>query len=165
MGRNSKFFMLGMVVIISLLIASCDPSKKYEREEQESIDRYVREHGITVNPTSTGLYYVETLEGTGSIPQINDTVSVYYKGKFLNGNVFDSTLTAPIKFAMGSGLVIQGFEEGISYMKVGGKATLLLPSSLAYGVFGRYDYYLRIPGYTPLVFEVELDEIIPGAVK
>ena len=57
--------------------------------------------------------------------------------------------------------LIAGFDEGITYMKEGGKATFLIPSKLAYGTSG----YYTIPGYTPLLYDVQLVKVIPGPGK
>ena len=65
-------------------------------------------------------------------------------------------------FTLGNYMVIEGFEEGILYMKKGGKATLLIPSYLAYGTSGTY---WGIPGYSPIIFEVELLEVFHTATK
>ena len=63
---------------------------------------------------------------------------------------------------MAEGALIYGFDEGITFMKAGGKATLLVPSNLAYGASGNG---YGIPGYTPLLFDVELVRVKPGPGK
>jgi FKBP-type peptidyl-prolyl cis-trans isomerase FkpA len=164
MSRNGNFLVSVLMTMTLILTMSCDPSRKIEKEEEESIKQYLRDNNITATPTASGLYYIVNTEGTGAYPVANDSVVVNYIGAFLNGTVFDSNInTKPIVFAMGTGAVISGFEEGISYMKKGGKATLLLPSRLAYGTYG--DYYGGIPGYTPIIFRVELLNIKRGAGK
>ena len=72
----------------------------------------------------------------------------------LNGSKFDSSIDRgqPFEFTLGGG-VIKGWEEGISMMKVGGKARLIIPSWLGYGAKGSGD---KIPPYSTLVFDVEL---------
>jgi FKBP-type peptidyl-prolyl cis-trans isomerase FkpA len=159
MKRNSRFLLSGIILLTLIISVSCDPARKKEKEEADLIDQYIRGNNITVSPTSTGLYYIETLTGTGELPTANDSVSVYYTGYFLDGTVFDSNRTTePIVFAMKTYAVIPGFEEGISYMRKGGKARLLLPSSLAYGSSGTF---WGISGYTPLIFDVELVDLEP----
>ena len=93
----------------------------------------------------------------------DDTCYVRYTGKYLNGTTFDTnvgTNREDFVFTVG-GNVIAGLNEGVTYMKVGGKSTLLMPSSLAYGTQG----YYTIPGYTPLLFEVELIKVIRAPAK
>ena len=68
------------------------------------------------------------------------------------------------------GYVIKGFDEGITYMKVGGRSLLLIPSKLAYGTSGYYTYdasgnYSGIPGYTPLLFDITLARVKMSAIR
>ncbi len=108
--------------------------------------------------TASGLQYMVVKEGTGANPKATDTVKVHYKGTLVNGKIFDSSYerNAPAEFPLSR--VIKGWTEGISYMKVGGKTTLYIPSSLAYGPNGRPS----IPGNSALIFEVELLDIVKG---
>lgn len=136
--------------------------KKQEEMEKSSAknletskrNTYLKEHNINVQPTASGLYYVETVKGTGTKATPGKKVKVHYTGKLLDGTKFDSSLDRgePFSFTLGQGMVIKGWDEGISLMNVGGKATLIIPSSIAYedrdmGV---------IKPYSTLVFDVEL---------
>ncbi|MCK5220950.1 MAG: FKBP-type peptidyl-prolyl cis-trans isomerase [Candidatus Aminicenantes bacterium] len=78
-----------------------------------------------------------------------DTVTVKYTGKLLDGSVFDNGI---FSFILGRGEVIPGFDQGIAFMKEGGKAQLIIPSNLAYGSTGQN----TIPPYTTLLFNVEI---------
>lgn len=96
--------------------------------------------------------------GSGRAAQAGDTVVVHYTGTLLDGTKFDSSLDGgePFSFVLGSGKVIQGWEQGIVGMQVGEKRKLIIPPGLAYGdnaVGG------VIPANSTLVFEVELLEI------
>jgi peptidylprolyl isomerase len=105
--------------------------------------------------TASGLEYVETEAGTGAQAKAGDTVRVHYTGKFLDGKVFDSSISRgePLEFPLGKGRVIRGWDEGIALMKVGGKATLTIPPQLAYGESGAGGV---IPPNATLLFDVEL---------
>ena len=83
---------------------------------------------------------------------MQDKVTVHYHGTLLDGTVFDSSVERgePISFSLGQ--VIPGWQEGIPYLKKGGKGKLIIPSHLAYG--GRRAG--KIPPFSVLVFEVEL---------
>ncbi|MBN2891767.1 MAG: FKBP-type peptidyl-prolyl cis-trans isomerase [Bacteroidales bacterium] len=146
-----------LLSVFALLISSLYSCKSKEARETDERNAYLEENNITVAPTASGLYYVETLEGTGVQAIAGDNVVVHYTGKFLNGDVFDSSYgrNEPFEFELGSGYVIKGWDEGIALMKVGGKATLIIPSDLAYGPYGSG----IIPGYTTIVFDVELLEV------
>ena len=77
-------------------------------------------------------------EGNGTLAINGKTVSVHFTGKLTDGTKFDSSYDRdqPIEFVLGQGRVIKGWDEGISYLKVGGKATFIIPANLAYGERG-----------------------------
>ena len=125
-------------------------------EETEILEQYLTENNITTEPKESGLYYIETETGTGLQPQQGDTVYVHYTGKLIDGTVFDTSEGGnPFSFELGVGYVIQGWDEGIAYMKEGGKATLIIPSQLGYGSTGA----TSIPPYSTLIFDVELVDV------
>jgi peptidylprolyl isomerase len=128
-------------------------------DEAAKIREYVSVNNITVKPTASGLYYIEQVKGTGAKAKSGDKVKVWYTGKLFDGTVFDasSNRNQAFEFTLGEGRVIKGWDEGIAMMNAGGKATLIIPSNLAYGDRGSGQ---RIPPYSPLVFEVELQEIV-----
>jgi FKBP-type peptidyl-prolyl cis-trans isomerase len=155
--------LLFLVAGLILSLGSCNPARKYEKAEKESIQSYLASNpNDTFQLKTSGLYYHDVLLGTGRAVATHDTAYVQYTGRFLNGNVFDTNVgSADLVFAVGEGYMISGFDEGISYMKAGGKATFLIPSSLAYGTAG----YYTIPGYTALLYDVELVKVVPGVSK
>lgn len=162
-----KTIRLAAALLVIVAVVGCNPSKKYEEEERSLIADYIATNNITVSPDKDGLYYIEVTPGTGETIEMGDSLGVYYVGKFLTGKEFDSNLEedVPFRFKLGSVGLIEGWNIGLRYMKAGTKAQLLIPSSLAYGSmgFGYYDYYGRyitvIPGYTPLLFEIEVVEL------
>jgi len=108
--------------------------------------------------TTSGLTYEITHKGDGARAKSGDMVAVHYTGKLSNGNVFDSSVDRgePIAFKLGQGQVIPGWDEGISLLDVGDKATLTIPSELAYGEQGAGGV---IGPNETLTFDVELVEI------
>lgn len=127
---------------------------------QAAGDVFVAEAGQQAGAvtTASGLVYIEELAGVGATPSATDTVLVHYEGSFTNGTVFDSSYrrAEPTKFRIDE--VIDGWTEGLQLMKVGGKAKLVIPASLAYGEAGNPRG--GIPPNIPLVFTVELLEVI-----
>ncbi|KAF0166640.1 MAG: FKBP-type peptidyl-prolyl cis-trans isomerase FkpA [Rhodocyclaceae bacterium] len=107
--------------------------------------------------TASGIVITTLKDGAGANPKSSDTVKVHYRGLLENGKEFDSShgRGQPATFPLNR--VIRCWTEGVQLMKVGGKAKLVCPSSLAYGSRG-------IPGTIPpdstLIFEVELLEIV-----
>jgi FKBP-type peptidyl-prolyl cis-trans isomerase FkpA len=106
--------------------------------------------------TDSGLVFLSLQEGNGASPAPTDTVKVNYRGTFIDGAEFDSSYkrNQPAEFVLNQ--VIKAWTEGLQKMKVGGKARLVCPPSLAYGERGAG---ATIPPNATLVFEVELLEI------
>jgi len=135
---------------------SCSKTKDAQEKEREDLLAYVVKNNITTAPNASGLYYIESLAGTGVQPKSGDIVFVHYTGTLLNGTKFDSSIgKQPFSFVLNAGQVIVGWDEGISLMKKGGKATLIIPSDLGYG--GKQVY--TIPAYSTLIFTVELVDV------
>ena len=126
-----------------------------KNEESKTIEKYIANNHITVEPTKSGLFYIEKVKGKGKKVMPKDKVSVNYKGMLLDGTMFDTSEKTgkPVEFEIGVGAVIPGWDEGIPMMNVGGKAMLLIPSSIAYGERGAGQ---SIPPFSPLLFEVEV---------
>ena len=105
--------------------------------------------------TASGLKYVDLVEGTGKSPAKGKVVSVHYTGTLENGKKFDSSVDRkkPFSFVIGVGQVIQGWDEGVMGMKVGGKRQLIIPANLGYGAQGAGGV---IPPNATLHFDVEL---------
>ena len=118
--------------------------------------------GEKATTTASGLRYIEIQEGHGPNPQPGEIVAVHYRGTLKDGAEFDNSYDRgePITFALGQGMVIRGWDEGIALLKVGGKAKLIIPPDLDYGETGAGSV---IPPNSTLVFEVELISILPGA--
>ena len=105
--------------------------------------------------TASGLTYEDTVVGTGAQAETGKTAVVHYTGRLTDGTVFDSShkRNEPFSFALGRGMVIKGWDEGVGTMKVGGKRTLTIPPDLGYGARGAGGV---IPPNATLVFDVEL---------
>jgi FKBP-type peptidyl-prolyl cis-trans isomerase FkpA len=110
--------------------------------------------------TSSGLKYVDLKVGDGDEAKSGYAVEVHYTGWLTNGTKFDSSLDRkqPFKFKLGAGQVIDGWDQGVAGMKVGGKRKLTIPPGLGYGARGAGGV---IPPNSTLVFEVELLGVHP----
>ncbi len=105
--------------------------------------------------TATGLQYQDMVLGEGPAAKPGDIVSVHYTGWLEDGTQFDSSIQrdTPFEFTLGTGSVIDGWDEGVAGMQVGGTRRLIIPPELAYGEAGRSG---AIPPNATLTFEVNL---------
>jgi peptidylprolyl isomerase len=107
--------------------------------------------------TTSGLQYTDIVIGTGPMPAEGQMAAVHYRGTLPDGTVFDSSrdraIPTPLKFVVGQGRLVKGFEEGVKTMRVGGRRTLIIPPDLGYGPEGRPP---SIPAHTNIIFDVEL---------
>ena len=136
-------------------------SAKQEKKRQEMAEKNKKDgeaflaenkNKLDVKTLPDGLQYKIITNGSGATPIMNDTVTVNYRGTFIDGKEFDSSAKTghPAEFTVGN--VFHGWTEALVQMKVGSKWQLFVPSELAYGERGR-------PGIQPnsvLIFEVEL---------
>ncbi len=150
---------------------------KAKKAEAGKVEAYVKEKNLKTTKTASGLQYVITKEGSGAKPVAGDSVTVHYTGMLLGGKVFDTSNKElakknntynpmrepynPIGFRLGRQAVIAGWEEGLTLLNKGAKATFIVPSSLGYGEQGMPQSI--IGPFTPLVFEVELVNFVPQA--
>jgi FKBP-type peptidyl-prolyl cis-trans isomerase len=174
MEINKKHLKITILLVIPLIIFfvlfifildSASPSNQQNTEEvnAEDLDNLLQDENMD-NQTDEALdaeeFVAEDLiEGTGEEVKNGDTVKVNYTGTLLDGTQFDSSLDRgePFEFTVGQGQVIQGWDEGLLGMKVGGKRKLTIPSSMGYGETGAGE---SIPPNAGLIFEIELVEIV-----
>lgn len=151
-------------------VPAFDPAAQLE-EDTALIEDYLTENGETATRTNSGLYYQINDPGVGDNIISGKVVRVDYVGYTLDGRVFDTSKSLvaqghniyepardyePIEFTVGADQVIEGWEEGMLYLKEGASATLLIPSGLAYGPYGTSSGQFR---NTVLVFDVDIVEV------
>lgn len=148
--------------------------EKLKASEEGKINTYIEKNDLEPLKTASGLQYIIVEEGTGEKPVAGDTVQVNYTGALVaTGDVFDTSVKTvaeehnifnamrpyePAKFAIGVRQVIPGWDEGLLLLPKGSKAKLIIPSELGYGERG--DGRGVIPPFAPLVFDIELIDIL-----
>jgi FKBP-type peptidyl-prolyl cis-trans isomerase len=115
-----------------------------------------------VKRSSTGLQYEVLQAGDGPSPDASDRVKVHYKGKLIDGTVFDNSYEREKPATFGVNQVIKGWQEGLQLMETGGKYKLYIPPRLAYGKGGAGE---KIGPNEALIFTVELLEVMSGNNK
>ena len=128
-------------------------------DEPERIAKYLKDNNINVNPTASGLYYIEKETGNGQSPQVGNMVEVHYSIYDINNNLIESSLDygQPIPFVYGENQMIQGIEEAVGYMKVGGKSRIIVPSQLG---FGDIKIDENLPANSTLVIDLEFVDLL-----
>ena len=129
------------------------------KDEPERIAKYLKDNNINVNPTASGLYYIEKETGNGQSPQVGNMVEVHYSIYDINNNLIESSLDygQPIPFVYGENQMIQGIEEAVGYMKVGGKSRIIVPSQLG---FGDIKIDENLPANSTLIIDLEFVDLL-----
>lgn len=179
---QSRFLLLILLGGLSIFtFYGCDKNDPEEdaRRRQEAYNRqlaidtvlikeYIVANNITNaqrSPYKSGLFYAVQTPGTGDSAALDRTMVTHYTLRNLQGKVLDTSLNPrqgkttidPYVFVLGSpGGGIAGYQEGVSLMRVGEKATFFVPSGLAYGAENRSP---DLPANTVLIFDIELLEI------
>ena len=143
------------LVMAAALLAACNLSSCKKEKEAKT----VASTGPSNSAAAAQLIVEEVKVGSGDVAVKGKMVSVHYTGRLTDGTKFDSSLDRgqPIQFALGTGRVIKGWDQGIDGMKVGGKRKLTIPPHLAYGERGTPGG--PIPPNATLVFDVELTAV------
>jgi FKBP-type peptidyl-prolyl cis-trans isomerase FklB len=180
--KSRLFAALTLIFGAFSLISCVDADQTQEvilERDKQAIEKFLQE-----NPIPSVKEYSEPIEGfymfwqVSTKPERNnllrgDTVSVNYTGKTLDKKIFDSSIEQvardngifsagrkyqPLRYAVGYGLTISGFEFAISMMHPGEKATVIFPSRLGYGTQASGG----IPANSPLIFELDLVQVKKG---
>jgi peptidylprolyl isomerase len=146
---------LACSMTLSLALPACADEKTTPAAPAAAADK--KESKMKTTPS--GLQYEDVVVGTGASPKTGQTCVMHYTGWLFEnktkGKKFDSSVDRgqPFEFPIGQGRVIQGWDEGVATMKIGGKRTLVIPPSIGYGARGAGGV---IPPNATLLFEVEL---------
>jgi FKBP-type peptidyl-prolyl cis-trans isomerase len=150
-----KKIQVALIPVISFFIFlslhSCLDPDSLSKAERKMIDMYLKSLGDTIYEKKTsGLYYIELVPGTGISPVEKDTVIILGRGLYLDYTSISGETPKNESYIIGSGEKIPGIDEGLRYMKQGGKARLLTPS------------YPDLGYHTPLLWEINLITVKPG---
>ena len=128
------------------------------KEEPKRIAKYIKDNNITEKPQPSGLYYIEKQAGDGDSVQDGDLVAVHYSIYNLDNQLIESSYDygQPLPFVYGGDQMIAGIEEAVGYMRVGGKARIIVPSRLG---FGDVTIDESLPANTPLVIDLEFVDL------
>jgi FKBP-type peptidyl-prolyl cis-trans isomerase len=167
MIRIGRFRLFLFSVLLVFAVSGCVTNDWAEKEQNEKdlIAAYVKDNGITEEQkTENGIYFIEEVAGTGLSPKKDDFVIINYTGRYIedmhihetsydslksewdNADTYKYFVYGPLKFEYG--FSISGINEGLSLMKEGGKAQLLIPSDKAF-----YDF-------NPMIYDIELLKVI-----
>jgi FKBP-type peptidyl-prolyl cis-trans isomerase FkpA len=168
--KKLLFFALPLLLVSGIISTSCKDNNDLAalRDDElkllaDFVSRYEIAHGIELKPTSSGLYYIETVKGTGDTIAIGDKVQLWYNTYLLKDtSLIDSNMDGgkfvPLEFVVSSASsssVIEGLNEAVKYMRPGGQAFLIAPSEVAYGQNGS----LNVPAFSTLLFDIEIYKV------
>ncbi len=129
-------------------------NKTAAEAESEQIDAFVKRHGWDVIKTGTGLRYFIYRKGEGEKAMPGQVARVNFEILLISGVICYSTeKKCPQEFLIGESEVESGLHEGITYMRVGDKAKIILPSHLAHGLAGDLN---KIPPRSTIIYDIEL---------
>jgi FKBP-type peptidyl-prolyl cis-trans isomerase len=170
--RHRIILVVLTAVISSFFILSCNDRDDELQKEKELrlLKQYLELKSISVEPVSSGLYFIPTFEGTGAKPQQQHWVIIRYTGRLVNDRMFDTTeenkarnnniYSSSIMYGDKrlpiASLPVKGVQEGLMLMNEGSRATLIIPSHLAFGKEGAG----IVPSYSTLVYDIELVKVI-----
>ena len=170
LNRKMKHVFAGLILTafaIGFLACGDDNSlEELRKSELAKLDTYMQANFPDVEPTRSGLYYIEEVKGTGDTIVPGDQVQVFYATWLIDSTLIDETngYTLGYKFEpytvnVGSGSSIAGLEEALTYMQKGTVAFLVINSELAYGQNGNSQGNPPVQGFTTLLMRVEVYKV------
>lgn len=170
--KTKKYLINGLIILaLTIGIFSCKDDNNLEqlrKNELALLDEYMATvHLDTVQPTSSGLYFIEEKKGEGDTIVPGNLVQIYYATWLIDSTLIDQTngyieghRFEPYQLTVGAGTAIQGLEEALlNNMQQGGVASLVINSALAYGQNGSTGNP-PVPGFTTLLMQIEVYKIV-----
>ncbi len=150
-------------------MADLEKEQNLEKEKEiKELQAYTTKQGIKTQSVSSGVLVEVTNAGDVQKADSGKQVQILYRGSFVGGKVFDSNMdktspnNQPLSVIMGTNGVIKGMDDGLRLFGKGGKGKIFIPAMLGYGQNG---YPPTIPGYSNLIFEIEILDISIPAPK
>jgi FKBP-type peptidyl-prolyl cis-trans isomerase len=139
-------------------LLSVDKPEMMRQKEEEALKNYIQTNSITVQPNPSGIYYIESVKGSGIKIDSGCMVKLHFSVSTTDGKQIFSSFERPepLKFEFGQRFDTPGVEEAVSTMQKGGKAKVIVPSSMAFGEMGRGSI---VPPFTTLVYDVEIIDV------
>ena len=158
-----------VILAAALALAACAPKKQaaegppgaaqpQSEQSKAYMAKIAKEKGVVVLPSGLAYKVVRAGPTTGLKPQLNDEVKVHYEGKLQDGTVFDSSYERGQPAAMPLKGLVPAWQEALQLMRPGDEWILYVPSNLGYGAEGKGP----IPPGAPLIFRIELIDVLPG---
>lgn len=151
-----------LVLLAIVLFSACERDEVFDDAEQLAIDialieEYLAENNIVADTLPSGIRIAIQDEGTGSKPEFGSSIFLHYRGYFLDGTQFDTSLDnpSPWEVVLGRGDVIRGWTLALPELAEGSNATIYIPSGLAYGNLRR----LNIPPNSVLIFDLNILDV------
>jgi len=156
--KRPPFIDSNSVIHFYISLLSVDSPASMMKKEEDALKKYIEEKKITVTPAPSGLYFVESVQGKGMKIDSGTWVKAQFKVSLTDGKQIFSSYDRgePMQFEYGKRFDTPGFEEGISKMLKGGKATLVVPSKIAFGEMGRG---AMVPPYSTIVYDIEIIDV------
>ncbi len=159
------------LVLITFIAASCRKDDDGYEKEKVRLEQYLIDNNYTdIEPTPSGIYHIMKSPGTGPNPDLDDHVRIGFTASLIDGVIYETSYEevaidndlyrenvfyGPVKFKLGR-LSIAGLVEGLTMMKEGETAKIIVPSHLAFGSVEQQ----VIPAYSTLIYVVELLDVI-----
>ena len=132
-------------------------NQKRLKEEPARIEKFIKEHNVNVAPSETGVYYLEIETGRGSVVDNGDLVTIHYNLYNIDDKLIETSFGGdPLQFVYGNNEMVPGIEEALGNMRVGGKATIIVPSKMG---FGDVAIDKELPANSTVIFDIELIDV------
>ncbi|HTX88868.1 MAG TPA: FKBP-type peptidyl-prolyl cis-trans isomerase, partial [Bacteroidales bacterium] len=131
-GMRPRFIDTNSMVTFSVHVLTVDKPEALKKKEQDDLQAYLKTNNVTVQPTASGVYYIEKTAGSGIKIDTGCQVKLHFKVSLINGKQIFSSFERPdpIQFSYGKRFDTPGLNEAIGLMKKGTKATVIVPSSM-----------------------------------